>query len=1173
MSLKRLMYVVFALLVIYGAASVRLAAQTMTTGGVEGTVTNPKGAPVPGAVVELKNNAKGTLQTATTPADGSYQFGLLDPGSYTITVTMTGFQPAVKVVTVPLGEPVEVNVKLSVKPLPAQAQAASLLKKQDGNQSVTFTRRQILHEPNPGEDVTFLAQLAPGAVMNTVGGTGNFSQYGMPATSNKVTRDGVDQREPFQSINDVGAMGLMLGTNEVQEVDISNNNYSGSVSELAGSNVNLVTRSGGSELHGEANYFWNTRILNANDFFNNEDAIQRPFDSANQWQGSLGGTIKPNKVFFFVDTEGGRVLIDSPATVVMPSPQFQAATLTNLTDLGRPDVAAFYSGTLFGTLNDAPAEGSALDNQFPGQFTDSSGVIHTTGDGCGGFNLNPEFYNPAGQGVGSSEPCAVGYTTTEKNFTSEWMVSGRLDFNLSPKDRMFIRFRRDWGNQTTYGDPVSQDFNIYSSLPSTEGELVWSHNFGSTAANQFSVSGQYISSVFGPANPISAIDSFPTTMAMADGTFYITTSTPNPCVNPPLGTGLPILLGGQDCSVPHGQNNTQIELNDDFSKTAGRHTIKIGGQYLRMDMSDHNFGTLATGLLMVNTINDLYNGGITGDSYTQSFPQSQDEPIAEYTTGGYIEDDFRYSDRLNVTLAFRLEHDSNPICRNLCFAQLSQPFQNDIGLGNNQSSLLQVPYNQAIKINQEHVLTGLDNLLYEPRIGFAWQPKWLGTKSVLRGGGGIFYNMLPASIVTPFAENPPFGATFTSTDDYLVSATGATASSIFNDVKGADTAFEQGFYSSETYDTILANDASFTPPSLFTSEGKTTVPQYQKWSLELQHQLNNSTLVSLSYVGNHGIHEPIVDNSANAYSTSTFGTLPLGEAPDPRFGGVTVLYSGGDSHYNGGTATITHQISGIWGRGVIQGTYTFSHAMDDVSNGGFVPFSPTSFTYPQDPLNYTGSYGSSDYDIRHSGTMNFVWDPPVREIVGSRGSKYLVDGWELSGVVFARTGLPYSVVDGALSASLEQTNYFGAVIPQYVSGPTGCGMTSSGPSCLAPPTASVPVGCVLATPAACEFNVGAEGAFSTGQRNFLRGPDFFNIDAALMKSFSLPFWQSAHVNIGVQAYNVLNHPNFGMPVNNASSPNFGEILTTAGSPTSVLGSMLGGETNARVLQFKAQFTF
>ncbi len=1166
MSLKRLMYVVFALLVILGVNSKRLAAQTMTTGGVQGTVTNPKGALVNGATVELKNNAKGTLQTATTSADGAYQFGLLDPGSYTITVTATGFQPTAKVVTVPLGEPVVVLFQLSVQPKPTEMQAASLLKKENGNEGVALTRRQISQIPNPGEAMTYLAQLAPGVVMNTVGGTGNFAQYGMPATSNKFVRDGMDEDQPFKSINNIGATGMLLGTNEIQEVDISSNNYGGNIGELAGANVNYVTRSGGNQLHGEGNFFWNERILNANDFFNNEQAIQRPFDSANQWQGSLGGAVKPNKVFFFLNTEGDRLLNDSLATVVMPSPQFQAATLTNLQNLGRSDVEAFYSGILFGTLNNAPQANTATDNQFPGQFTNSNGQVVFTGDGCGAFNLNSSFYSIGGS---AAEPCAMGYSTTENNFTKEWLVSGRLDFNLTPKDRLFVRIGRDWGTQASYTDPISRNFNVNASMPTSEGQLEWNHSFGASAVNQFGVSGQYVSAFFGPGSQVSANQSFPTTMGMADGSFYITTATPNPCATAPLGPGFPMLIGGQDCSTPRGQNVTQVQLNDDFSKTAGRHTIKLGGQYLRLDMSDHNYGTLATGLLIVNTINDLYNGGQTGDSYTQSFPQALSEPIAEYTAGGYLEDDFRYSQRLNITFAFRVEHDSDPICRNLCFAEMTQPFSQDVGNGTNQANLLQIPYNQTIGINQEHALGGLQSIVYEPRAGFAWQPRWLGPKTVLRGGIGIFYNMLPMSIVDRFSQNPPFNATFTSTNDFIVATTGARGSSIFSDVTGANTAFQQGFYSSETFNTIQANDASFTPPNIFTAEAKSTTPQYQKWSVELERQLGNATYVSLSYIGNHGVHEPVVANSANAYSTSAFGTLPLGQAPDPRFGEVTVMYSGGDSHYNGATLTISHQISGGWGRGVIQGNYTFGHSLDDVSNGGFTAFSPTSFLSPQDPLNYSGSYGSSDYDVRQSGNLNYVWELPVRRFVGKHGSNYLVDGWQLSGVVFARTGLPYSAVDGALSASLQATNYFGQVIPQYISGPTGCQVTSSGPSCLAPPgTAST---CLTA--AACEFNVGAESAFSTGQRNFLRGPNFFNMDVALMKTTSIPFWQSARLGIGVQAYNVLNHPNFGMPVNNTSSPNFGEILNTAGSPTSILGSMLGGQTNARVLVLKAQFTF
>src|SRR6185437_11174474 len=153
--------------------------------------------------------------------------------------------------------------------------------------------------------------------------------------------------------------------------------------EFAGATVNYVTSSGGNRLHGNANYTWNSRILNANYFFNNASSTPRPFDTAHQWSASLGGPLKKDKLFFFFNTEGLRVLIPTSPLVVTPSPQFEAATITNLQNAGRPDVASFYQNSIFSNLNNAPNANSALDNQFPGQFTDTTGQVVATGDGCG----------------------------------------------------------------------------------------------------------------------------------------------------------------------------------------------------------------------------------------------------------------------------------------------------------------------------------------------------------------------------------------------------------------------------------------------------------------------------------------------------------------------------------------------------------------------------------------------------------------------------------------------------------------------------------------------------------------------------------------------------------------------------------------------------------------------
>ncbi|HEV2617948.1 MAG TPA: carboxypeptidase-like regulatory domain-containing protein, partial [Candidatus Acidoferrales bacterium] len=1096
MSLKRLLFVVFALLTALSFNCGRVAAQTMTTGGIAGVVTNPKNAVVPNATVTLTSNAKGTKQTTATSDTGTYQFGLLDPGSYTVTVTMTGFQQASKEVTVPLGAPVMVDFELSVKAkLPTERVGPSLVERENGNLDITLTHQQVQQVPNPGNDMTYLAQLSPGTIMNTEGGTGNFSNYGMPATSNRFSLNGMTDNEPFENINNSGATRLLLGTNEIQEVNIVSNGYTGNYGEFAGETVNYVTSSGGNTVHGNATYGWNSRLLNANDFFNNASATPRPFDTAHQWSASLGGPLKKDKLFFFFNTEGLRVLIPTSPLVVLPSPQFENATITNLQNIGRFDVANFYQSSIFGNLNNAPNANSALDNQFPGQFTDVNNQVVPTGDGCGGFNQNPLFFGSGAQ------PCSLGFRATASNFTHEMQFAGRVDYIAGAKDRVFVRYERDMGTQATYTDPINSVFNVQSSQPEDQGQLEWTHAFGPSTANQFLVSGQWYSAVFDNVTPTGGI--FPTTLGLADGTFF-NTAGPNPCANPPVGPGFPLLLGGRDCINPQGRSTSQVQVSDDLSKTFGRQTIKIGGQFRRVDVSDHDFGLLQSGLLIVNTINDFYNGGATGDTFRQSFPQSLDQPIAYYTSGGYLEDDWRWSKTLNFTFAVRVEHDSNPICRHLCFAQLAAPFNVVAGIGcatntdgtqtcsgNNQAFLQNVPYNQAINVNKLQALPGFQNILIQPRFGFAWQPFGAGGKTVVRGGAGIFYNMFPVSVVDNFAQNPPNDATFVSTNDFIVPAASAIGSSIFEDSTSTNTAFQNGFVTGETLGTIQANDPAFTPPNIFTSEAQTKVPRYYKWNLQMQHQLGGATSVSIGYVGNRGKHEPVIDNSVNAFG---FGNLPV-QAADPRFTGVTTLYAGGSSKYDGGTVTLIHRLTGAWGTGIVQASYTYSHASDEVSNGGFFPFSSSSLLNPQDPFSTHGDYGPADYDARHSVNANFVWQLPIRRLAGAHFSNRLTEGWELSGTVFARSGFPYSVVDGTLSSDLATSNnYFSQVIPQFLGGPDTCSVTSAGANCFG---------------SAGEFNVGGEPGFTTGQRNIFRGPDYINIDAALMKFTRIPGWDSA----------------------------------------------------------------
>jgi hypothetical protein len=232
--------------------------------------------------------------------------------------------------------------------------------------------------------------------MNTQGGFGNSSTFGLPATSNLFTVNGMNENDPFLNLNNSGATNLLLGQNDINQATVVNNGYSGQYGGLAGANVNYITKAGSNAWHGNATYWWNGRAMNANNFINNASGAARPFDNANQWAASFGGPIKKDKTFFFVDYEGLRVILPTSTPVNIPSPGFQAATLANLA-LNSPDSVPFYT-QMFNLYQNAPGASRAQNILSPG--IDVNG--NPTGNGCGSFN-----------GLGDpGVPCALKFQST-----------------------------------------------------------------------------------------------------------------------------------------------------------------------------------------------------------------------------------------------------------------------------------------------------------------------------------------------------------------------------------------------------------------------------------------------------------------------------------------------------------------------------------------------------------------------------------------------------------------------------------------------------------------------------------------------------------------------------------------------------------------------------------------
>ncbi len=250
-----------------------LPRRSLITGDITGTVTDPSGAVIPGAAVSLKNNGTGASEEAPPTGRGSYRFSLLAPGNYLLTANAADFSQTQKIVQVRVGQIVAVDMKLALATawcLLTSMKSLPTIQTTNANISSNAAAKQLAAVPNPGNDLTYYALLAPGVQLSTNGGTGNFSTFGLPATSNTFTINGAVNNDTFFNVGNAGATNLMLGSNAIGEAAVVNNGYTGQYGGLAGAQVNYVSKSGTNNYHGNAIYYWNGRALNANNWFNNQ---------------------------------------------------------------------------------------------------------------------------------------------------------------------------------------------------------------------------------------------------------------------------------------------------------------------------------------------------------------------------------------------------------------------------------------------------------------------------------------------------------------------------------------------------------------------------------------------------------------------------------------------------------------------------------------------------------------------------------------------------------------------------------------------------------------------------------------------------------------------------------------------------------------------------------------
>ena len=1077
--------------------------QSLLAGDITGTVLDPSGSAVTGATVTAKNKATEATASVKTDAQGAYRFALLKPGVYQVSAKADGFKEESAEVVVSLGQvaavPLHLNVGSEAQTVEV-TETAQLLQTDSAELNTSFSYEQLQSVPNPGGDITYVAQTAPGVVMNTGMGLGNFSVFGLPGTSNNFTMNGMQVNDPFLNLNNSGPSNLLLGLNDVSEVNVVTNAYGAQMGSFGGAQVNAVSRSGANAFHGNANYWWNGRALNANDWFNTSNP--KPFSNSNQYAVAVGGPIKKDHTFFFANWEQLAFITAPVDVLLLPSSSYEAGVVGS--------------------------DGNC-DN------ASSSLYVAGTGGECGFYTKAFSIYNNAPGHTNATEFSADQLQLTEapKTELNEHLLNLRIDQTFSDSDKVFAHYKYDKGTQPTYTDPITPVFNADSIQPDDEGQLSWTHIFSPKAVNQLLLTGSWYSAIFTATNQAASTALLPETLNFADLDGYFSN------------------LNNDGFAFPEGRNVSQVQIGDDFSYSLGKHTFKAGISYKKDYVSDHDLTTLSTPLLLScgSAATCGSSAGVNGNLFgqgssleaIQSFATRPDAGITLYTLGEYVQDDWKPNPNLTLTLGARVERNSNPDCPQNCLSNFGTDFSTFVtNVGAEAFST--TPYSSLIKGAQSKAFPNYQALMVEPRFGFTYSPTF-DQNTVLRGGVGIFTDVFPGTIADTELSNPPLMPIFTilfggvdPTQTYSSAQQAATLNKVF----------QSGYAAGGSMSSISAADPNFAPPNFTTVASHLQYPTYAEWSLEIQHELPHNNALQVEYVGNRGYHEPVQNGGVNSFGSAPFAAT----APAPAFGTVTEVSSTAISNYNGFVASVLHKGKSL----NMQFNYTYSHSLDEISNGGILQFNAnSSITSQIDPQNLKHNYGNADYDTRHYLNGNYLYMLPY-----FRGPRAVTAGWELSGTLFLHTGLPFSATESDFVAAAGNVGGSGIAQVAPESGtPSHCGSSAARTACLNAssfPTAGA-----------------ASSLFAPFDRNQFTGPGYFDTDMTLAKS--VPLHEGAAVKLGISAYNLFNHPNFATPVSNVLSPQFGQSISTVSPPTSIYGSFLGGDASVRIVQLTGKITF
>src|SRR5580658_4379838 len=425
-----------ALLALLVSSPGLLLPQGETTSAIVGTILDPSGAGIGGATVTIVSIDAGSKRTTRTDQAGRFNFPQLKPGAYSVKAEAEGFESQINNSVVSgLGQTQTVNLTLGVAAAKGEVTinaGAPLINPQNANTSTTLNAAALENLPNPGSDLTYPLQFAPGALMNTAGssndfvgstnGYGNVEFNGLPALANGYIVDGLETNDPLTNLNSGLSTNLVLGINSISEVTVNTLSYSADQGRYGASQVNYVTKSGSNQFHGNLYEMWNGSLLNAADFFTNATpGNHKPRSTVNHFGGSLGGPIVHNKLFFFFDSEWVRIALPIVTATAVPTPAFQSYVLRQL-PLGGTDSV---TGSPY-----APAQQLVPFYQKMFSLYGNTGGTPLAVLGC---PLNADSTSASGSPP-NGNGCANRQSVSHSSDDHEQVQTIRLDYNINEKE-------------------------------------------------------------------------------------------------------------------------------------------------------------------------------------------------------------------------------------------------------------------------------------------------------------------------------------------------------------------------------------------------------------------------------------------------------------------------------------------------------------------------------------------------------------------------------------------------------------------------------------------------------------------------------------------------------------------------------------------------------------------